>query len=142
MLKRDNIRDAVLKRRGVAAEGSPWDTIEALNHAWRTGRADEIDDLFHPDAVILHPDLEGRTEGRDACVQTYIDFALQATVSRLEVFEPQVDVFADTAVVSYGFEIDYEMHGNATQNSGTELTVLMQHEGRWQLAWRTLVMDG
>jgi hypothetical protein len=63
-------------------------------------------------------------------------------VGRLEVFDQQIDVFGETAVVNYGFEIDYEMQGAAMQDSGTDLYVLGLREGRWQVVWRTLIMDG
>ena len=127
---------------GSSNVGDPWDTVRQINRAWRTGDASEIAELFHPDAVIVHPGFEGRTEGREDCVLSYIDFAQQADVRRLEEFDPQVDVVADTAVVSYAFEIDYLMNGQAFQDSGTDLFVLNRgRDGQWQAVWRTLIMD-
>lgn len=128
--------------RRFVGDGDPLDVIRLLNQAWRTGEVDAIDDLFHPDAVIVHPGWEGRTEGREACVQSYLDFAMQATVHRLEEFDTEVDVVNDTAVVSYGFELDYEMNGAPLSDSGTDLFVLTRGRGgHWQVMWRTLIMD-
>jgi uncharacterized protein (TIGR02246 family) len=116
--------------------------VRQINRAWRTGDASEIVELFHPDAVIIHPGFEGRTEGREDCILSYVDFAEQADIRRLEEFDPQVDVVEDTAVISYAFEIDYEMGGQAFQDSGTDLFVLARaRDGRWQAVWRTLIMD-
>lgn len=129
----------MLKRRGTDAD--PWDTVRQINDAWRSGDAVDIGHLFHPDAVIVHPGFESRTEGREACVDSYVAFALQARISRLEEFEPQIDVVGDTAVVTYGFEIDYEMEGQAFEDGGTDLFVLTRTNDGWQAIWRTLVMD-
>jgi len=130
----------MLKRRVTDAD--PWETVRLINRAWRTGDTTEIAELFHPDAVIVHPGFEGRTEGREDCVLSYVDFASQADIRRLEEFDPQVDTVDDTAVVSYGFEIDYEMEGQAFSDSGTDLFVLNRgRDGQWYAVWRTLIMD-
>ena len=129
----------MLKRR--MGDGNPWDTVQQINQAWVSGEVGEIDELFHPNAVIVHPGFEGRTEGRDDCVQSYVEFAMQAQVHRLEAFDEQVDVVDNTAVVSYGFEIEYEMGGQGYTDSGTDLFVLTRAPNGWQVVWRTLLMD-
>lgn len=123
------------------ADGNPWETVQQINEAWVSGEVGQIDELFHPKAVIVHPGFEGRTEGRDDCVQSYLEFAMQAQVHRLETFEEQVDVVDATAVVSYGFEIEYEMNGQGYTDSGTDLFVLTAGPTGWQVVWRTLLMD-
>ncbi len=129
----------MLKRR--TGDGNPWDTVQQLNQAWVSGEVGRIAELFHPDAVIVHPGFEGRTEGREDCVDSYAEFAMQAMVHRLETFDEQVDVIGGAAVVSYGFEIDYETNGQAVSESGTDLFVLTRGTGGWQVVWRTLLMD-
>jgi uncharacterized protein (TIGR02246 family) len=124
------------------ADDSPWEAVQKINRAWRTGEISDVGELFHPDAVIVHPGFEGRTEGREACLQSYRDFAAQATVRRLDEYDPQVDVTGDTAVISYGFQIDYEMDGETYADAGRDVFVLTRAGGRWQAIWRTLVMDG
>ena len=129
----------MLKRR--TADGNPWDTILQLNQAWVSGEVGPIDDLFHPNAVIVHPGFEGRTEGREECVESYVEFTMQAVVHRLETFDEQIDVIDNTAVVSYGFELDYEMNGQGISESGTDLFVLTRGPSGWQVIWRTLIPD-
>ncbi len=129
----------MLKRR--MADGNPWETVQQINQAWVSGEVGQIDELFHPNAVIVHPGFEGRTEGRDDCVQSYLEFAMQAQVHRLDAFDEQIDVVDNTAVVSYGFEIEYEMNGQGYTDSGTDLFVLTRAPGGWQVIWRTLLMD-
>ncbi|MGH9280919.1 MAG: nuclear transport factor 2 family protein [Acidimicrobiales bacterium] len=120
----------------------PWETVQRINQAWRDGDAAGIGGLFHEDAVIVHPGFEGRSEGRDACVRSYQEFAEQAAVQRLDAFDAHTDVVGDTAVVTYGFEIDYQVEGELLNDSGRDVFVLRRENGGpWQAIWRTLVME-
>jgi uncharacterized protein (TIGR02246 family) len=119
----------------------PWETVQRINRAWRNGDAAGIARLFHPDAVIVHPGFEGRSEGRNACVRSYQEFAEQVAVQRLDEFDAHIDVVGDTAVVTYEFEISYLMDGDEMHDSGRDVFVLSRAGGgRWQVIWRTLVM--
>ncbi len=126
------------------ADDGAWEVVRRINRAWTSGDLDDMAELFHPDVVVVHPNFEGRSEGREACVGSYRDFAAQATVKRLDEFDPQVDVFGDTAVVTYGFQLEYEMGGAALLDRGRDLFVLRRRDGSgpWQVIWRTLVMEG
>jgi uncharacterized protein (TIGR02246 family) len=120
----------------------PWETVQRINQAWRDSDALGIANLFHEDAVIVHPGFEGRSEGRDACTMSYAAFAEQATVQRLDVFDHHVDVVGDAAVVTYAFEIDYVLEGELVNDSGHDIFVLRRADGGpWQAIWRTLVME-
>jgi uncharacterized protein (TIGR02246 family) len=122
------------------ADDGPWEAVQRINRAWRAGDPTGIAELFHPDAVIVHPGFEGRSEGRDECVQSYVEFAGQATVHSLEEYGVTVDVVGDTAVVTYGFTIDYDLDGQPYRDRGTDLYVLTRAGEGWQAIWRTLVM--
>ena len=123
------------------ADDGPWEIVQRINRAWRRGDADGMGELFHADAVIVHPGFEGRTVGREACVESYREFTAQATVRRLAELDPQIDVVGDTAVVTYGFEIDYDMGRETRAEKGRDVFVLTRGKGSWRVVWRTLVMD-
>lgn len=119
----------------------PWETVQQINQAWQAGDADAIGRLFHEDAVIVHPGFDGRSEGRDACVRSYQEFADEVAVYELEAFDAQTDIVGDTAVVTYGFEISYEVDGEVWDDAGRDLFVLTREPGgSWRAIWRTLVM--
>ena len=124
------------------AEDGPWKVVQKINKMWRSGDVDGLGELFHPDAVVVHPGFEDRAQGRAACVDSYREFAGLTTVTRLDEFDQQVDVVGDTAVVTYGFRIDYEMDGKANTDRGHDVFVLKRGGGGWKVVWRTVVLEG
>ncbi len=113
--------------------------LTALTAAWRTGRTKDIAALLHPSVVFVRPGFSGRAEGRAACVGTYEEFLSAALVLRYEEAEPTVDVFGDCAVASFRWEMAWEMGGQRAEEAGHDLYVLTRTEGRWLIAWRTLL---
>ena len=113
--------------------------VRKINEAWVQGRPEELAEYFHRDMVILHPDLETRAAGRAACVEGYADFCRQATIHRFEPSEPAIEVFGETAIAVYRWEIAYEMKGQSFKEAGRDLFVFIQEGGKWQAVWRTLI---
>lgn len=113
--------------------------LAALTKAWRTGRTQDIRALLHPSVVFVLPGFSGRAEGPAACIATYDEFLAAALVLRYEAGEPVVDVVGDTAVASFRWEMAWEMGGQRSEDAGHDLYVLIRVEGRWLIAWRTLV---
>jgi hypothetical protein len=52
--------------------------LKTINGAWLSGNPDAVqvalDSCFHPEMVIKGGDLATLAAGRDACVQSYLDF--------------------------------------------------------------------
>lgn len=113
--------------------------LAALTSAWRTGRTKDIAALLHPAVVFVRPGFAGRAEGRAACVATYDEFLSAALVLRYEEAEPSVDVFGDTAVATFRWEMAWEVGGQRSEEAGHDLYLLVRTDGRWLIAWRTLV---
>jgi hypothetical protein len=116
-----------------------WETIRAINDAWLRGRPGDATQYLAEDMVIVQPGFEGRTEGRAACLESFVSFSNNATVHDYKEGTPSVDIFGDTAVVSYVFDIAYEMGGTVRRESGRDLYICVRQSGRWLAAWRTLI---
>ncbi|MBN2289905.1 MAG: nuclear transport factor 2 family protein, partial [Candidatus Glassbacteria bacterium] len=112
--------------------------LQKINRAWVEGRPEELGEYFHEKAVIVHPGFQGRSEGREACVSGYRDFISRAEVREYRETGFAVDLWGDTAVASYQFEIAYAMGGKEYRESGRDLFVFTREGGRWLAAWRTL----
>ena len=59
--------------------------IAELNDCWQRGDVEALTHCYHPDVVLLPPDLGPPIRGRDAVVASYRDFL---DAARLDRFQP------------------------------------------------------
>ena len=114
--------------------------IEQLNDAWVKGSPEQLSSFFREDIVMVHPDFIHRTEGREACIASYVDFCSQAKVNEFKLGETSIDVIGHTAIATYSYEISYEMGGELFKDTGRDLFVFIREDGRWQAIWRTMII--
>jgi hypothetical protein len=119
---------------------SPAEVLTAVNHAWSSGRLEDLECLLHPRSVIVGPDLTRLADGRGACVASYRDFLAAVTIHKFEVRDVQTEEYEGTAVVSYGYQISYDSGGEQHDDDGRELLVLVSTEHGWQVVWRQVVV--
>lgn len=115
--------------------------VRALDAAWREGRYDELRNYFHPDAVIVAPGFAVRVSGRDAVIETYREFATTATTEALDVADPVIDLWGDTAVATARFSITYSMAGKRYHEQGHDILVFQRSGSEWLIVWRTLISN-
>jgi ketosteroid isomerase-like protein len=95
--------------------------------------------LFHEDAIAVFPAAKHRLTGRDAIVQSYIDYCRSEKTHAFEELDHAVDIFGDSAVVSYRFSVRYEAQGIVRDEFGQEILVFMRRHGQWGVVWRSQV---
>ena len=128
----------------MASEDSSQQIIELvhrMNDAWVSGNPEALATIFREDIVMVHPDFVQRTRGRDACVASYADFCTHAAIHNFKVTDLAVDVFGDTAVATYYYDIAYEMGGERFEDKGRDIFVFERSTGVWQAAWRTMIVS-
>lgn len=117
--------------------------LKKINNAWLKGRPDKLSDVpkdcFHKDVVIKGPGFQQLAEGNDACTKSYNDFIHQATVRECKLSEPDIDLWGNTAVATYSWEMTYEMNGQDHHESGYDLFVFARARGRWRAVWRAML---
>ena len=116
-----------------------WQPVQKLNKEWLNNKTEELAYYFHKDMVIAGPDLHPLCNNRAECIKSYKDFVDQSVIHEYKESEPDVNVFAYTAIVSYKFDITYKMKGKTYKESGKDLFVLIKEEERWQAVWRTII---
>src|SRR5262249_46247155 len=116
-----------------------WELVRRSNRAWVAGAVHEVANLFDEGAVVVAPGLQGRAEGREAILRSYEDFIHHARTHAFEELEHAVDVFGDTAAVTYRFSIRYSMNSEDTERdeTGQEILMLRRGPGGWKVIWRT-----
>ena len=116
-----------------------------INDAWLRRRPDELErtlkGCFHCDAVIKGPGFRQIGKGERECIKGYADFVRQAEIRECTLSEPTIDVFGETAVATYAWQMTYALGGQEYEESGHDLFVLTRTHGRWQAAWRMLLPD-
>ena len=108
-----------------------WATIRALNDTWTKGNAAELVNFFHPEMVSINPADRKRREGQGACAAAWQLFARQATIQSWQEEEPLIQIFGDSAVVSYYYQLQCTLRGRTLLLTGRELYCLARQEGRW-----------
>lgn len=118
-----------------------WAHIQRLNNLWVGGNPNQLESFFREDVVILHFDYKTRLRGREAVLNSYREFCDESTVHDFKQFKPVIDVFGNTAVVTYAFEIEYKMGDQTYNESGRDMFILVQEASKWLVIWRTMLPD-
>lgn len=121
------------------------DLLRTINDSWLTKKPDEISrtlaNCFHKDMVIKGCDLEILATGREACVRSYVDFIKQAKVSAFSQDEPDIQIFGDTAIATYGWNITYTLDGKEYTEPGHDVFVFNRTNGKWLAVWRAMLTE-
>jgi ketosteroid isomerase-like protein len=117
--------------------------VERMNHAWLEGTIEDLpaalDECFHPAIVIRGGDLQAHGVGKEACIQSYLDFLESAAIHKCLIEPPEIDVAGDSAIAIYGWEMTYETDGQTFTESGSDILALARNEGRWLITWRAML---
>ena len=116
---------------------SPLELVREINAAWKEGRAAEaLPQLFAEEAVIVGPDLSRLAEGRDACVESYVEFARGIDLAEFEEFDHRIHDFGTAAVVDYAYKAVYVREGEELTDYGRDVILAVRSEHGWHAAWR------
>jgi len=117
--------------------------IDYMNNAWLQGAIEELpaalDTCFHDQMTIRGADLQIASAGKDACIQSYLDFVSQAAIRECTLEEPSIDLAGDSAVAVYSWDMTYDMDGQTYEESGTDVLMLARVLGRWLITWRAML---
>lgn len=111
-----------------------WQTIQALNRAWTVdGNADELGNYFHRDMVAITATDRERLEGSDACVAAWKAFAESTKINYWREIDPKVQVYGNCkfAVVTYYFDMSFDMGGQTIKMGGRDMFALVNEDGKW-----------
>lgn len=108
-----------------------WTVLKELNDCWTKGDATNLSNFFHKDMVAITPTDRERREGRDACIAGWAGFAQMAKISRWIENDPQIQLYGNTAIVTYYFDMEFEMGGQRIQMGGRDMFVFVMENGKW-----------
>ena len=113
------------------AKKEVWKTLKDLNNTWIKGNPDDLKNYFHADMVAITPTDKKRREGREAYVADWTEFSKTIKVHSWKEIDPKIQIYGNTAVVTYYFEISFERGGQNIDFGGRDLFVFVMEGKRW-----------
>ena len=115
--------------------------VLALNRCWQEGDLKALEQFYHPDVVLLPPDLGEPICGREAVVASYLEFLQAATLEHFEVLDLQVFPFSlsdgsSTCMAHLTFTVTYTLDGEAYVEKGLEAYTLGEDADGMKILWR------
>lgn len=108
-----------------------WETIKTLNRAWINKRTDEFKNCFHPQMISIQPEIAERLVGGESCIESWTDFSMKTEVISFEEKDPLIQIYGDTAVVTYYYNLQFEFQGKIKTVLGRDMTTLVKENGKW-----------
>lgn len=108
-----------------------WQTLRALNDAWTKGNPSDLKNYFHKNMVAITAMDRERREGRDACFAGWNSFAKAARIHFWKELDPKIQMYGNTAVVTYYFDMSFDMGGQTINLDGRDMFVFVKEDGKW-----------
>jgi hypothetical protein len=118
-------------------EQEVWNTIVEMNKVWTVeAKPEKLKNYFHKNMVAIVPTSPKRVEGRAACVAGWKSFVDAAKINYWKELEPLVSIYNDgqTAVVTYYFDMSFDMAGQTIKMKGRDMFTLVNENGKWWVA--------
>jgi len=115
------------------------DLMKTINRAWYEGNPGLLYNYFHKNMMIVTQDMKILGNGRDACIMSYMDFTKNTKIHNYKDYNYEVAIWGNTALVSYKFDISYEMKRMTYDETGKDIFFFTFEEDKWQAVWRMLV---
>lgn len=111
-----------------------WHTIKEMNRKWTVeNKPDELKNYFHESMVAIVPTNIKIIEWGVNCVEGWKNFAENAKIHSWKEIEPKVQVYWENkfAIVTYYFEIIFEMSGQKINMKGRDMFSLINENWKW-----------
>lgn len=116
--------------------------IAAIGAAWREKQFDGLANCFHENAVIVGPGYATFASGREACADSYREFAQNASVLDYTESNHELRIWGNTAVYTFSWEMTYLRERGPKKERGTDQMVLTQQNGdQWSIAFRFIYFE-
>jgi hypothetical protein len=112
------------------------ETVKQINTLWLSGRLTRLREFVDDNVVMITPLFAERYNGAQALVDSLQAFVRNAQVQHFADTSHTVDVWGDSAMATFRFDMQYVFDGVAYEDSGHEAWMFARRDGRWRLTWR------
>ena len=106
-------------------------TLRELNDCWTKSDGKDLVHYFHEKMVAVTPTDRLRREGRAACVAGWVGFAHYTKIHHWREIDPKIEIFGDTAIASYYFDMAFDVGGQTIRMGGRDLFTFVKENGKW-----------
>lgn len=111
-----------------------WNTIRALNDAWTCGNPDDLKNYFHSRMVAFTASDCFYRKGQHSCLNGWKGFAQMAEIHSWVENDPIIEVYGESAVVAYYYDMSCTINGMPYQFTGRDMFFLVRESGLWLVA--------
>jgi ketosteroid isomerase-like protein len=116
--------------------------LAAMSAAWQGRRYDSLAQVFADNMVFALPASSARLEGARAVVESYREFMDRVTLTEYREEDPCIDIWGDTAVVTYRWEMAWLAGNVPNREAGHDVFVFRRDPGApWRAVWRTMSFE-
>ena len=119
-----------------AKQQQVWNTIQEMNRCWTSDDDNDLNRLneyFHKNMVAITPTDKHRIQGKAACVAGWQNFARKAKIHYWKEVSPDVQVYGNTAVATYYFDMSFNIDSQTVNMWGRDMMTLIMENGKWQV---------
>jgi hypothetical protein len=113
--------------------------LRRINRVWLDRQVEALVPMVDPEITMVFPEFTGRIRGREQFLAGFRDFCENAKVHEFHDEDYESDVIANTAVVSFRYDMVYERSDERYRASGRDLWVFRNQDNNWIAVWRMMV---
>lgn len=115
--------------------------VRAMDRCWLERQFEDLREYLAGDMVIRAPNGK-HVAGIDVSIESYREFMSRSEVSRFEPRDFVVTQRGETAIVEYGWDMDWTDRGQPHSAQGGEILVIVKSGNAWRVVWRTQLPAG
>jgi hypothetical protein len=107
-----------------------------MNRCWTSGNlldVEKLSDYFHDEMVAITATDKYRLEGKEACFNSWKSFAQSTKIEFWKEHDPKIQIYGNTAVVTYYFDMSFDMAGQTIKMGGRDMFTLIKENNRWMV---------
>jgi hypothetical protein len=113
--------------------------LDDLNRGWRDRRFSDLGQFFDENVVMKGPHLKELLRGRDALVQSYVDFMARSELVEYTESNHRIDRWGLTAAAAYDWWMTWKQDGKTESGTGQDMFVFQWQESRWIAVLRIML---
>jgi hypothetical protein len=98
-----------------------------------------LSQCFDENVVMKGPSFKELLRGREALVQSYVDFMTNSELIEYSESNHSIDRWGLTAAAVYDWSMIWKQNGKTERGSGQDMFVFQRQESRWTAVLRVML---